>query len=147
MSFQCGVLDENDLKEMGIVNQKHCSIIFDAVKNLPSKLQRFGSNGVRVPETVDDWLRAIHLDCYADTFHKHLYTDMDRILRIWEVEVTTVLEINKLGHRKRILASVGDARRGSSGPNLEEINADLKQLVSFHCLSLILHFKLYSLVS
>lgn len=38
---------------------------------------------------------------------KHLYTDMDRISRIWEIELQAVLEINKLGHRKRILYSVG----------------------------------------
>lgn len=41
-------------------------------------------------------------------FHrKHLYTDMERISRVWEIELQTVLEINKLGHRKRILYSVG----------------------------------------
>lgn len=38
---------------------------------------------------------------------KHLYTDMERISRIWEIELQAVLEINKTGHRKRILYSVG----------------------------------------
>lgn len=42
-----------------------------------------------------------------DNFRKHLYTDMDRISRIWEIELQAVLEIIKLGHRKRILYSVG----------------------------------------
>lgn len=32
---------------------------------------------------------------------------MERISRVWEIELQTVLEINKLGHRKRILHSVG----------------------------------------
>lgn len=32
---------------------------------------------------------------------------MDRISRIWEIELQAVLEINKIGHRKRILYSVG----------------------------------------
>lgn len=32
---------------------------------------------------------------------------MERISRIWEIELQAVLEINKLGHRKRILYSVG----------------------------------------
>lgn len=36
-----------------------------------------------------------------------MYTDMERISRIWEIELQAVLEINKLGHRKRILYSVG----------------------------------------
>lgn len=34
---------------------------------------------------------------------------MDRISRIWEIELQAVLEINKIGHRKRILYSVGAA--------------------------------------
>lgn len=33
--------------------------------------------------------------------------DMDRICRIWEIELQTVIEINKIGHRKRMLHSVG----------------------------------------
>lgn len=32
---------------------------------------------------------------------------MERISRIWEIELQAVLEINKIGHRKRILYSVG----------------------------------------
>lgn len=34
---------------------------------------------------------------------------MERISGIWEIELQAVLEINKLGHRKRILYSVGAA--------------------------------------
>lgn len=32
---------------------------------------------------------------------------MERISRIWEIELQAVLEINKIGHRKRMLYSVG----------------------------------------
>lgn len=32
---------------------------------------------------------------------------MERISRIWEIELQAVLEINKIGHRKRVLYSVG----------------------------------------
>lgn len=32
---------------------------------------------------------------------------MDRICRIWEIELQTVIEIHKIGHRKRMLHSVG----------------------------------------
>lgn len=31
---------------------------------------------------------------------------MERISRVWEIELQTVLEITKLGHRRRILRSV-----------------------------------------
>ena len=33
---------------------------------------------------------------------------MDRIRRVWEVELTTVIEIRLLGHLRRILVSLGD---------------------------------------
>lgn len=44
---------------------------------------------------------------FFSSIRKHLYADMDRVSRIWEIELQAVLEINKLGHRKRILYSVG----------------------------------------
>jgi hypothetical protein len=103
------VLQPSDLAEMGVTDPEHVSTITDAVEDLPQQLQRFGRNGARAPNSVDEWLRAIRLECYTETFRKHLYTDMQRVLRIWDVEVTTLLDIDKLGHRRRILASVGAA--------------------------------------
>lgn len=107
--FQRGVLQPSDLTEMGVTEPEHVTNITTSVEQLPQQLQRFGRNGARVPASVDDWLKAIRLECYAETFRKHLYTDMQRVLRIWDVEVTTLLDIDKLGHRRRILASVGAA--------------------------------------
>lgn len=48
---------------------------------------------------------------------------MERVSKIWEIELQAVLEINKLGHRKRILYSV--AGHKLQPPNLEEINGDM----------------------
>lgn len=50
-----------------------------------------------------------------------MYADMERVSKIWEIELQAVLEINKLGHRKRILYSVAE-RNKLLPPNLEEIN-------------------------
>lgn len=87
---------------------------------------------------VDSWLDSIHLGIYKETFKRHSYLDMERIKRIWEIELSSVLEITKRGHRRRILASVNAPYKGeaSAGPNLEEITADLSQLVSFTYLNL-----------
>jgi hypothetical protein len=80
---------------------------------------------------VDHWLHRIRLDVYKETFRKHLYTEMERVRRIWEIELTAVLEIHRVGHRKRILASVSSQQpHGSHGPNIDDINADLNLLVS-----------------
>lgn len=55
---------------------------------------------------------------------------MERVLRIWEIELQAVLEINKLGHRKRILYSVA-GQKNILPPGLEEIKADLVSMNNF----------------
>lgn len=47
---------------------------------------------------------------------------MEKICKVWEIELQAVLEINKIGHRKRILHSLIGQRL--EPPNIEEINAD-----------------------
>ncbi|XP_075234156.1 ankyrin repeat and SAM domain-containing protein 1A-like [Lycorma delicatula] len=191
--FINGVLDVNDLKDMGITSDKDRDILLESCRSLPCKVRdafvnnsisnnvtnNSGSNNnnnmvikdiqfssddsddvkrqrlvvdndkensvsdnvcgsdnnsssgvVRGP--VDDWLSRLQLDEYCDTFRRHLYTEMEKVRRIWEVELTAVLEIEKPGHRKRILASLPPSgsreRQSQPAPNLEEINADLSQL-------------------
>lgn len=118
---------------MGITSEAERQLILEAVKHLPQKVQDqavCNNNNVDDADTVDQWLRRIRLECYSETFSKHLYLDMDRIRRIWDVELSAVLEIEKIGHRKRILASVSGGEHITPGPRLEDINADLNMLVS-----------------
>lgn len=131
--LQNGVLDESDLRDMGISSDQERAMIMDSVGLLNKRVEkRSGSHG----QSVEEWLKSIHLENYAETFRKHLYTDMDRVKRIWEVELAAVLEIQKPAHRKRILASVNgpnSARaetRNGTGTNLEDLNKDLNTLVS-----------------
>jgi len=136
--LQNGVLEEQDLREIGITNDKERDTMLEAAQALPN-LVKTVSQGERnshqvngtadaAPEdnpsdAVDQWLRKIRLvDLYSDTFRRHLYVDMDRVRRVWEVELTAVLEIAKVGHRKRMLASLSGGRRqlrsGSLCPEL-----------------------------
>ncbi|XP_015431973.1 PREDICTED: ankyrin repeat and sterile alpha motif domain-containing protein 1B-like [Dufourea novaeangliae] len=130
LDFINGVLDEADLKDMGINSDQERAVIMDAVGLLNKRMdKRPGGNS----QSVDEWLKSIHLENYTETFRKHLYTDMDRVRRVWEVELAAVLEIQKPAHRKRILASVSGSNtraqnRNSTGPNLEDLNKDLNTL-------------------
>lgn len=172
LDFINGVLEDQDLKEMGIDNEQDRETIMESARNLPCKIHQQEStcrnnnnnnknnnnNNTETSEkcgdgddeekstapdsgeneghddeesAVDRWLKSIRLGVYKETFRKHLYTDMERVRRIWEVELTAVLEIQRVGHRKRILASVsGHQSHGSHGPNIEDINADLNLLKS-----------------
>lgn len=138
LDFINGVLEESDLKEMGVSNEKDRELLLEATRNLSCKVRdaykpqtNNNNNDDEKDTAVEDWLSRLHLDVYIDTFKRHLYTDMERVRRIWEVELTAVLEINKPGHRRRILASLptsGRERQPPGGPNLDDINADLSQL-------------------
>ena len=147
--FQNGVLDESDLKDMGITSDQERLAILDAASLLNNRVEK---RPATAPQTVDEWLKSIHLEGYAELFRRHLYTDMDRVRRVWEVELAAVLEIQKPAHRKRILASVSGGCpphsstaattvttattassqpvRNGNGPNLADLNKDLNTLVS-----------------
>lgn len=135
-NFQNGVLEDIDLKDMGISSEIERQLIMDACKQLPLTISdrsaNNNNNNSDQNDTVDNWLRRIHLEQYSETFAKHLYHDMSRIRRIWDVELSAVLDIEKVGHRKRILASVSSGEHITPGPKLEDINADLNFLVSVY---------------
>lgn len=79
------MLEDNDLKDMGITSEAERRLILDAARQLPAKVQEqapCNNNNIdEAADTVDQWLRRIHLECYTETFSKHLYLDMDRIRR------------------------------------------------------------------
>lgn len=39
------------------------------------------------------------------------FDTMERVLKLWEVELTSVLDITAVGHRKRILASLENRKK------------------------------------
>ncbi|XP_055690114.1 ankyrin repeat and sterile alpha motif domain-containing protein 1B-like [Lutzomyia longipalpis] len=64
---------------------------------------------------LKEWLESIHLGGYIEVFERHLMTTWERVSRIWESELQTLLEIEKIGHRRRILQSL-DHLNGLLGP-------------------------------
>ncbi|CAM1308000.1 ANKS1A (predicted) [Pycnogonum litorale] len=128
--FMHGLLEDQDLVDIGISNAEHRDRILKACKRLPP-IKQVGKEtddkgGLKIrPERVDEWLKSIRLYKYKDAFHKNDYTDMYKVMKVWEVELNTVLEIHKVGHRKRILASLGE-RIANQYMNLPDV--DLKDL-------------------
>lgn len=101
-STQNGLLDHAELEEMGITDPLHQEKILATVTSLP--LTRRG----QVFSTLEEWLSTIHLPQYVKVFRKHNFGEMERVRKIWEVELSVVLEVTLQGHRKRMLASLGD---------------------------------------
>ncbi|XP_058164573.1 ankyrin repeat and sterile alpha motif domain-containing protein 1B isoform X9 [Dasypus novemcinctus] len=100
------VMEDQDLLEIGILNSGHRQRILQAIQLLP-KMRPIGHDGYH-PTSVAEWLDSIDLGDYTKAFLINGYTSMDLLKKIWEVELINVLKINLIGHRKRILASLGD---------------------------------------
>ncbi|XP_058046578.1 ankyrin repeat and sterile alpha motif domain-containing protein 1B isoform X6 [Ahaetulla prasina] len=100
------VMEDQDLLEIGILNSGHRQRILQAIQLLP-KMKQTGSDGYN-PTSVAEWLDSLELGDYIKPFLINGYTSMDLVKKIWDIELINILKISLLGHRKRILASLGD---------------------------------------
>ena len=100
-----GLLDESDLTQAGVDEPEARSTLLAAAGQLPDGLSR-ARHLAASAESVPAWLRALRLEQYCDVFSRSLYTDMQRVKKVWEMELVTVLEVTKPGHLKRMLMSL-----------------------------------------
>ncbi|XP_041051035.1 ankyrin repeat and SAM domain-containing protein 1A isoform X9 [Carcharodon carcharias] len=99
-------MEEQDLRELGIHEAGHRRKILQAARSLP-KIKPFGFDG-NSNTSIVAWLESLGLQDYSQTFLSSGYNSMDCVKNLWELEIVNVLKIALLGHRKRILASLGD---------------------------------------
>ncbi|XP_063961009.1 ankyrin repeat and sterile alpha motif domain-containing protein 1B-like isoform X3 [Lytechinus pictus] len=114
------IIEEQDLMDIGIVEEIHRKMILEATRCLPiMKPIGPGPEFTPKPASVSDWLRSLLLSDYITNFLENSITTMDRALELWEFELENVLEVPMLGHRKRILASLGDRRRSRHSSTID----------------------------
>ncbi|KAL8623983.1 hypothetical protein ACOMHN_040609 [Nucella lapillus] len=101
------IIEDADLAFIGITDEAHRTVIVNSAQHMPA-LQPIDEQ--KFPESLSSWLESLRLSQYMDNFTSHNYPTMQRVVQLWELELTTVLDITSLGHRKRILASLGDRR-------------------------------------
>uniref|UniRef100_A0A6Q2ZIL4 Ankyrin repeat and sterile alpha motif domain-containing protein 1B n=1 Tax=Esox lucius TaxID=8010 RepID=A0A6Q2ZIL4_ESOLU len=100
------VVEDQDLLEIGILNSAHRQRLLQAIRLLP-RVRPVGYDGNH-PTSVAEWLESLELGDYTKAFLINGYTSMELVKKIWEIELINVLKISLIGHRKRILASLGD---------------------------------------
>ncbi|GCB73900.1 hypothetical protein scyTo_0002982 [Scyliorhinus torazame] len=100
------VMEEQDLRELGIHEAGHRRKIIQAARSIP-KIKPFGFDG-NSNTSIVAWLESLGLQDYSQTFLSSGYNSVDCVKNLWELEIVNVLKIALLGHRKRILASLGD---------------------------------------
>ncbi|XP_055858077.1 ankyrin repeat and sterile alpha motif domain-containing protein 1B isoform X2 [Episyrphus balteatus] len=124
--FLNGIIDDKDLPGMNISGED-AQKLMTFVKTLPY----VNFMTLAVDATLDQWLKSIQLIEYSENFKKHLYNTLKSVCGVWEIELQTVLEINKIGHRKRILHSVAQIRQAgdvkSSCDNITNKNSTSKE--------------------
>ncbi|XP_048839665.1 ankyrin repeat and SAM domain-containing protein 1A-like isoform X5 [Brienomyrus brachyistius] len=98
------VMEEQDLREIGITDPGHRRKILQAARSLP-KVKALGSDG---STSLSSWLDALGLQEYLPNFLASGYCSLDCVRNLWELEIVNVLKITLLGHRKRIIASLAE---------------------------------------
>ncbi|XP_067166807.1 ankyrin repeat and SAM domain-containing protein 1A isoform X4 [Apteryx mantelli] len=102
----CNVMEDQDLREIGISDPQHRRKLLQAARSLP-KLKPLGCDGNSQP-SVPAWLDSLGLQDYIQSFLSSGYSSIDTVKNLWELEIVNVLKVNLLGHRKRIIASLAD---------------------------------------
>ncbi|XP_061699803.1 ankyrin repeat and SAM domain-containing protein 1A-like isoform X4 [Syngnathoides biaculeatus] len=98
------VMEEQDLREIGITDPGHRKKILHAARSLP-KVKALGCDG---SSSLSTWLENLGLNDYLQNFLASGYRSLDSIKNLWELEIVNVLKITLLGHRKRIIASLAE---------------------------------------
>ena len=111
------IVEECDLIEIGITNATDRSKLLEASRIIPviPKL------AIHENLSVDQWLASLSLEQYQVNFTENGFTDMDKVRKIWDVELNAVIGVTKIGHRKRILASLGERLSLISDLSLDDI--------------------------
>ncbi|MFT7812925.1 ankyrin repeat and SAM domain-containing protein 1A-like isoform X1 [Arapaima gigas] len=98
------VMEEQDLREIGITDPAHRRKILQAARSLP-KVKAFGCDG---SASLSSWLDSLGLQEYLPNFLSSGYRSLDCVRNLWELEIVNVLKITLLGHRKRIIAALAE---------------------------------------
>ncbi|XP_052239797.1 protein phosphatase 1 regulatory subunit 12A-like isoform X3 [Dreissena polymorpha] len=102
------VLEEQDLEQIGVLSHPDRCKILQSAKTLPHLKPIDNANP---PKSVEEWLMSLQLLDHLETFRSHGYDTIEKVQSIlWELQLRTVLDISMLGHRKRILASLGERK-------------------------------------
>ncbi|KAF7209125.1 ankyrin repeat and SAM domain-containing protein 1A isoform X4 [Nothobranchius furzeri] len=98
------VMEDQDLREIGITDLSHRKKILHAARPLP-KIKALGCDG---SSSLSSWLENLGLHEYLHNFLSSGYRSLECVKTLWELEIVNVLKITLLGHRKRIIASLAE---------------------------------------
>ncbi|XP_040839167.1 ankyrin repeat and SAM domain-containing protein 1A isoform X6 [Ochotona curzoniae] len=84
------VMEEQDLREIGISDPQHRRKLLQAARSLP-KVKALGCDGSS-PLSVPSWLDSLGLQDYVHSFLSSGYSSIDTVKNLWELELVNVSE-------------------------------------------------------
>ena len=132
-----GIMDDASLMEIGILDSDHRNRLVQSAMMLSTPLDKMDR-----PSTVEEWLDLLRLGHYAEQFRKNLFEDMERVRRVWEVELTTLVEIRLVGHLRRMLVSLDESNKQNAKA---KTRSNLGIMVS-HVRYKLSHFYLHAII-
>eukprot|EP00800_Vazella_pourtalesii_P001081 TRINITY_DN1090_c0_g1_i2.p1 TRINITY_DN1090_c0_g1~~TRINITY_DN1090_c0_g1_i2.p1 ORF type:complete len:1513 (-),score=329.80 TRINITY_DN1090_c0_g1_i2:464-5002(-) len=118
LGFLAVILTQDDLIEIGIEDISEIQHILAAVSLLPAPEIN------TKPSSVSQWLIQIGLHQLYHLFSCKGYNTIDDVCHLWDIHLTTVLEIHQLGYRRRIMYSLSRIRAASPERNFTPSDSD-----------------------
>uniref|UniRef100_A0A7M4G036 Ankyrin repeat and sterile alpha motif domain containing 1A n=1 Tax=Crocodylus porosus TaxID=8502 RepID=A0A7M4G036_CROPO len=84
----CNVMEDQDLREIGISDPQHRRKLLQAARSLP-KVKPLGCDGNSQP-SVPAWLDSLGLQDYIQSFLSSGYSSIDTVKNLWELELVNV---------------------------------------------------------
>uniref|UniRef100_A0AAX7UXE2 Ankyrin repeat and sterile alpha motif domain containing 1Ab n=1 Tax=Astatotilapia calliptera TaxID=8154 RepID=A0AAX7UXE2_ASTCA len=121
------VMEDQDLRDIGITDPGHRKKILHAARNLP-KVKALGCDG---STSLATWLDGLGLHEYLPNFLASGYRTLECVKNLWELEIINVIKVGPLGHRKRIIASLAE-RPYEEAPSKSRRLSPIMQPVHLH---------------
>ncbi|XP_074599413.1 uncharacterized protein LOC141853822 isoform X2 [Brevipalpus obovatus] len=112
------VMEDSDLMEIGLIDQNEREKILQAAKTLPI----LAKTTYRRDNPVSLWLNSLRLGQYESNFSEKGYDTMEKVRKIWDVELDSALGVTKIGHKKRLLSSLGQPSNSKSDFGLNSLD-------------------------
>ncbi|KAI6648508.1 Ankyrin repeat and SAM domain-containing protein 1A-like [Oopsacas minuta] len=118
IGFLAGILTQDDLEDIGIEDIAEIQHILAAVNLLPAP-----EINTR-PSSISQWLIQIGLHQLYHLFTRKGFNTIDDVCHLWDIQLSTVLQIHQLGYRRRILYSLSRIRAASPERNFTPSDSD-----------------------
>ncbi|RDD42183.1 Ankyrin repeat and sterile alpha motif domain-containing protein 1B [Trichoplax sp. H2] len=108
------ILTDRELLQIGIEDENHRRFLLREIDKLPvaHKLTQITKSN-----SLMEWLETINLESYLSRFQQHGFLTIKDVVDVNDFNLTQILDIASIGHRRRMLLSLEQFKRKPSLPD------------------------------